>query len=132
MIDAAADGRARDALEQLDRLLAAGEDVQALLPQMASTFRRFAMAVRLFDQAERSGRSLSIRQAVERAGVLPFKLNDAERQVKQIGRPRARQLYRWLLAADLQTKDYNSPKDRARRVLETLIIRLCREANPQS
>jgi DNA polymerase III subunit delta len=132
MIDAAADGRATDALEQLDRLLAAGEEPQGLLPQMASTFRKFAMAVRLFDQAERSGRPLSIRQAVERAGVLPFKLNDAERQLRQIGRPRARQLYRWLLAADLETKGYNSAKDRARRVLETLIIRLSREANPDA
>jgi DNA polymerase-3 subunit delta len=128
MIDAAADGRASDALEQLDRLLAAGEDPQGLLPQMASTFRKFALAVRLFDQAERRGQPLSIRQAVERAGVLPFKLNDAERQLKQIGRPRARQLYRWLLAADLEIKGYNSAKDRARRVLETLIIRLSREA----
>jgi DNA polymerase-3 subunit delta len=129
MIDAAADGRAADALEQLDRLLASGEDPQGLLPQMASTFRKFGMAVRLFDQAERSGRPLSIRQAVERAGMHSFKLNDAERQLKQIGRPRGRQLYRWLLAADLETKGYNSAKDRARRVLETLIIRLSREAN---
>jgi DNA polymerase-3 subunit delta len=132
MIDAAADGRAADALEQLDRLLAAGEDPQGLLPQMASTFRKFAMAVRLFDQAERSGRPLSIRQAVERAGFLPFKLGDAERQLKQLGRPRGRQIYRWLLAADLETKGYNSAKDRARRVLETLIIRLSREAQPDA
>jgi DNA polymerase III subunit delta len=132
MIDAAADGRAADALEQLDRLLASGEDPQGLLPQMASTFRKFAMAVRLFDQAERSGRPLSIRQTVERAGFHSFKLSDAERQLKQIGRPRGRQIYRWLLAADLETKGYNSAKDRARRVLETLIIRLSREAQPES
>jgi DNA polymerase-3 subunit delta len=132
MIDAAADGRAADALQQLDRLLAAGEEPQGLLPQMAATFRKFALAVRLFDQAERGNRPLSIRQAVERAGFLPFKLNDAERQLKQIGRPRARQLYRWLLAADLETKGYNSSKDRARRVLETLIIRLAREAQPKA
>jgi DNA polymerase-3 subunit delta len=132
MIDAAADGRAADALEQLDRLLASGEEPQGLLPQMASTLRKFAMAVRLFDQAERSGRPLSLRQAVERAGFLSFKLNDAERQLKQLGRPRGRQLYRWLLEADLETKGYNSAKDRARRVLETLIIRLSREAQPDA
>ena len=60
------------------------------------------------------------------------KLNDAERQLKQIGRPRARQLYRWLLAADLATKDYNSSIDRARRVLETLILRLSQQAGAAS
>jgi DNA polymerase-3 subunit delta len=132
MIDAAADGRASDALEQLGRLLAAGEEAHALLPQMASTFRKFALAVRLFDEAERRRQQLSIRQSLERAGMPPFKLNDAERQLKQIGRPRARQLYRWLLAADLELKGYNSTKDRARRVLETLIVRLSREAQPEA
>jgi DNA polymerase III subunit delta len=132
MIDAAADGRAADALQQLDRLIAAGEEAHALLPQMASTLRKFAIAVRLFDQAEQRRQSISIRHALERAGMPPFKLNDAERQLKQIGRPRARRLYRWLLAADLELKGYNSTKDRARRVIEILILRLSRHAAPES
>jgi DNA polymerase-3 subunit delta len=128
MIDAAADGRAAEALEQLDRLLAAGEEAHALMPQLASTFRKFAMAVRLYDQAELARRNPALRHSLEQAGMIPFKLSDAERQLRQIGRPRARQLYHWLLAADLATKDYNSSKDRARRVLETLILRLSKEA----
>lgn len=131
MIDAAADGRVADALEQLDRLLAAGDEVHALLPQMASTLRKFAMAVRQIEQGERSGRSISLRQALERAGVLPFKIGDSERQLRQIGRPRAKQLYRWLLAADLAIKDYNSGKEAARRVLETLIFRLARQSQAE-
>lgn len=129
MIDAAADGRADEALEQLRRLLAAGEEPHGLLPQTASSLRKFALAVRLFELAERR-QPITLRQALERAGVPPFKLNDAERQLKQIGRARARQLYRQLLAADLATKDYNSSTDRARRVLETLIIRLSQQAAP--
>ena len=128
MIDAAADGRAAEALLQLDRLIAAGDEPHALLPQMASTLRKFALAVRLFDQAERRKQKISLRAALERTGMPPFKLGDAERQLRQIGRPRARKLYRWLLAADLETKGYNSPKDRARRVIETLIVRLSKEA----
>ena len=52
MIDAAADGRADDALNQLDRLMAAGDEAFALLPQMASTLRRFAAAARNYEQAE--------------------------------------------------------------------------------
>jgi len=130
MIDAAAEGRAKDALHQLDRLLAAGDEPYALLPQMASTFRKFAAAARLFEQAEQNGRRISLRAALEQAGMPPFKVSSAERQLKQLGRPRAKQLYRWLLAADLEIKGYNSTKDRARRVLETLIVRLAKEAKP--
>ena len=130
MIDAAAEGRAADALQQLDRLLAAGEDPHALLPQMASTFRKFAAAARVFERAEQTGRRPSLRAALEQTGMPPFKLSAAEGQLKQIGRPRAKQLYRWLLAADLELKGYNSTKDRARRVLETLVVRLSKRAKP--
>jgi len=126
MIDAAAEGRAADALDQLDRLLAAGEEPHALLPQMASTFRRFAAAARSYERAEMQRRPISLRTALQQSGMPPFKLAVAEGQLKQIGRPRAKQLYGWLLAADLQLKGYNSTKERARRVLETLIVRLAK------
>lgn len=132
MIDAAAEGRAADALAQLDRLLSAGEEPHALLPQMASTFRRFAAAARAYEQAEQRRQPMSLRAALEQSGVLPFKLAAAETQLRQIGRPRARQLYRWLLAADLALKGHNSTKDRARRELETLVVRLSRQAQVES
>jgi DNA polymerase-3 subunit delta len=119
MIDAAADG-----------LLAAGEEPHAILPQMASTLRRFALAVRLFERAERRNQPITLRAGLQEAGVLPFKLADAERQLRQIGRPRARQLSRWLLAADLSLKGHNSGKGAARRVIETLVLRLSREVQP--
>lgn len=128
MIDAAAEGRAAEALQQLDRLLAAGEEPHALLPQMASTFRKFAAAARVFQQAELTGRRISLRAALEQTGMPPFKLSAAEMQLKQIGRDRAKQLYEWLLAADLELKGHNSTKDRARRVLETLVVRLAKQA----
>jgi DNA polymerase-3 subunit delta len=124
MIDAAADGRAADALAQLDRLISAGEKPHGLLPQMASSLRRFATAVQLIETAESEKRRLPLRDALSQAGVLPFKLSDAERQLRQIGRPRARQLTSWLLAADLAIKGHNSSDDRARIELERLIVRL--------
>jgi DNA polymerase-3 subunit delta len=130
MIDAAAEGKAAEALEQLDRLLAAGEEAHALLPQMASTLRRFAAAARIYEQAEQSRRTTSLRYALEQSGMPVFKMAAAENQLKQIGRPRAKQLYRWLLAADLGLKGHNSTKERARRVIETLIVRLAKEAAP--
>lgn len=124
MIDAAADGRAADALAQLDRLIAAGEKPHGLLPQMASSLRRFATASELIASAEARRQKLPLRDALSQAGVLPFKLNDAERQLRQIGRARAHQLTRWLLAVDLAIKGHNSSDSRARIELERLIVRL--------
>jgi DNA polymerase-3 subunit delta len=124
MVDAAADGRAADALGQLDRLIAAGEKPHGLLPQMASSWRRFATAMELIESADAHRQRLPLRNALSQAGVLPFKLNDSERQLRQIGRHRARHLTRWLLAADLAVKGHNSSDDRARIELERLIVRL--------
>jgi DNA polymerase-3 subunit delta len=124
MVDAAADGRAAEALAQLDRLLTSGEKAHGLLPQMASTLRRFATAVDLIDAAAADKRRLPARDALAQAGVLPFKLTDAERQLRQIGRRRASQLTQWLLAADLAIKSHNSSDDRARIELERLIVQL--------
>jgi DNA polymerase-3 subunit delta len=61
---------------------------------------------------------------LQQAGVPPFKLATAERQLQLIGRERARQLIAWLLAADLAMKDYNSADPRARMEIERLIVRL--------
>jgi DNA polymerase III subunit delta len=124
LVDAAADGRVADALEQLDRLITSGEKPQGLLPQIASPLRRFAAAAAQIEAAEADRRRLPIRDALAQAGVLPFKLTDAERQLRQIGRRRAKQLTAWLLAADLAVKGHNSAEDRARLELERLIVRL--------
>lgn len=129
MIDLAADGRAAESLSQLDRLLLAGEKPHALLPQLASTLRRFGVAVQLVESAEADGRRLPLRDALAQAGVLPFKLATAEQQLRQIGRERAKQLTRWLLAADLALKGHNSSDDRARGELERLIVRLAAAGN---
>lgn len=129
MIDAAADGRAADALKQVDRLMTSGEKPFALLPQMASTLRRFAAAIQLIEAAENSRQRISPRDALAQAGVMPFKLGDAERQLRQIGRRRAKQITGWLLAADLAMKGHNSSDERARVEIERLIVRLSSAAN---
>jgi DNA polymerase-3 subunit delta len=124
MIDAAAEGRAAVALAQLDRIIASGEKPLGLLPQMAATLRRFATAAALIEAAELDRRRLPLGDALEQAGVLPFKRIDAERQLRQIGRRRAKQITHWLLAADLAMKSHNSADDAARIELERLIVRL--------
>jgi DNA polymerase III subunit delta len=129
MIDAAARGDAADALAQLDRLLGAGEDPTGLLPQFAGVLRRLVIAGRLVEMAERDGRRANLRAALQEAGVVHFKLADAERQLRQLGRERIGRLLRWLLEADLALKGSHSQRDAARRTIERLIVRLSKAAD---
>ena len=88
MLDAALDGNVRDAMLQLDRLLAAGEQPVGLLGQISASLRRFAAATRLVLQAEAARRRPNLREALEQAGVRSFVLQKAERQLRQLGRQR--------------------------------------------
>ena len=130
MVDAAAEGRAAEAIQQLGRLISAGEKPQGLLPQMSHSLRQLAAATRLIEAAEAAGSRLSLQSALQQAGVPPFKLATAERQLRQLGRDRAREITGWLLAADLAVKGPNSADARARLELERLIVRLSSAANP--
>jgi DNA polymerase-3 subunit delta len=132
MIDAMLDGAAAEATRQLDRLLLAGENPIGLFAQLSSSLRRMATAAQAIELGERSGRRTTIGAALERAGVKKFVLQKAERQLKQIGRQRARGLHHQLLEADLALKGASSSPPRARLVLETLIARLSAAARPES
>ncbi len=122
MLDAALDGNAAEAMRQLDRLLAAGEEPIAILAQISASLRRFAAATRLVLQAEAAGRRIQLRRALEQAGVKVFILGQAEKQLRRLGRQRGSQLYDWLLEADLDLKGGSTlPK---RLILERLIVRL--------
>ena len=124
LVDAAADGRAAEAMRQLERLIAAGEKPHGLLPQISHSLRQLAAATQLIEASEAAGKRLPLQSALQQAGVPPFKLATAERQLRQIGRERAKQLTGWLLAADLAIKGHNSADARARIELERLIVRL--------
>jgi DNA polymerase III subunit delta len=122
MLDAAMDGKVRDAMQQLDRLLASGEQPVGLLGQISASLRRFAAATRLVIQSEAAGRRANLRNSLEEAGVKPFVLQKTERQLKLLGRQRGSQLYRWLLQADLDLKGEGAMPPRL--ILERLIVRL--------
>jgi DNA polymerase-3 subunit delta len=122
MLDAVLAGQTREAMTQLDRLLAAGESPVGMLAQVSASLRRLAAATRLVDQAEAAGRRITLRAALERAGVRSFMLGEAEQQLRRLGRRRGRQLYRWLLEADLDLKGASALPPRL--VLERLMIRL--------
>jgi len=129
MLDAALAGNAREAIAQLDKLLLSGEDPIGLLAQMGGSLRRLGSAARLFDVYERTGRKVSVRQALETVGVKGFVLGKTEEQLKQVGRARATQIYRWLIDTDLALKGTASAKHRARFMLEQLICRLSTAAD---
>ena len=129
MIDAAADGNAVEALQQLDHALGSGEHPQALFGQISWSLRRFAVATRFYQMAERRGQRVSLRDALQQGGFRPWPadaLTNAERQLKQLGRDRAGQILKWLLEADLAMKGSHSAPDRARWVLERLFLRLAK------
>lgn len=128
LVDATVEGRTADALGQLDRLLTAGEQPIGVLAQLGATLRKFAAAAAQIETAERNGQRPSLQAALKAAGFAPFKLQDAERQLRQVGRPRATQLAEWVLNADMAMKSHNSQPARARIELERLILRLSREA----
>lgn len=122
MLDAAMAGQTREALEQLDRLLAAGETPIGLLGQISASLRRLAAATRLVLQAEQSGRRIALRSVLEQAGVRSFVLQKTERELRRLGRDRGAKLYRWLLEADLDLKGASNLPPRL--ILERLIVRL--------
>ncbi len=131
LLDAACDGDAGDALAQLDRLLQSGTNALALFGQFSWSLRRFAAATRIFQRAERAGRRIGLRPALEQAGFRPWPkgaLEKAERQLRQLGRHRAAQMYHWLLEADLAMKGSHSAPHRARFVLEKLLLRMAKQA----
>jgi len=122
MIDAALAGGAREAMLQLDRLLASGESPVGVLGQISASLRRLAAATRLVLQAESTGRRVTLHGALEQAGVRSFVVKKAEQQLRRLGRERGDQLYRWLLQADLDLKGASAVPPRL--ILERLIVRL--------
>ncbi len=128
MLDAALDGNVREAMLQVDRLLASGEQPVGLLGQISASLRRLAAATRIVLQSEAASRRTNLRDALEQAGVRSFVLQKAERQLKRLGRRRGAQLYRWLLQADLDLKGESAMPPRL--ILERLIVRLAAKEEP--
>jgi DNA polymerase-3 subunit delta len=127
LVDAAAGGETADALAQLDRLLHAGEHPLALVGSLSWSLRRYAAATRIFEQSERAGRKISLREALSQAGFRDWPIGNlaaAEKRLIQLGRKRAGQLYRWLLELDLSLKGSHSQDDRARWALQQLVLRM--------
>lgn len=134
MIDAIASGDAPTALSLLNELLRSGQEPVGILAQLAWSLRRFAAATRAFEYAERSGRKIPLREALIQAGFPAWNANalrQAEQQLLQIGRVRARRLLRSLLQLDLALKGSHSSLPRARFALEQFILSCSKQLAPR-
>jgi DNA polymerase-3 subunit delta len=127
LVEAAATGNAAEALKQLNRLLSSGEHPAALFGPISWSLRRYAAATRLFQRSERQGRRISLSAALEEAGFQRWQrkeIQDAEKQLRRLGRERATRLYRWLLEADLALKGSHSSPEMSRWVMERLLMQM--------
>jgi DNA polymerase-3 subunit delta len=135
LVDAAVGGETAEAMQHLDRLLHAGEHPLAVVGSVSWSLRRYAAATRVFQQAERAGRKIPLREALTQAGFRDWPIGSiasAEKRLIQLGRKRASLLYGWLLDLDLALKGSHSQDDRARWALEQLVLRMAKAASGQS
>jgi DNA polymerase-3 subunit delta len=116
IIDRAADGDAASALAALDALVVAGEAPVFLLAAFATQLRRLARAYALVRGGE------PVRSALTRAGIKPYFVDQAQAQLRHLGRDRLARLNRWLLETDLGMKGDSalSPQH----LLERLMVRI--------
>lgn len=128
LIDAALEGNAAQALDQLDRLLHAGQDVFGVLAPLAFVLRRMAAATEVFLYQWQQGGRPDLQAALTQAGEKRFVLQARAAQLRQIGRHRGRELMAWAAEADAALKGYSQLPPRL--VLERLLVRLARQLRP--
>ncbi len=122
LVDYVLDGKSPEAMQCLERLLAAGEAPIMLVAAMSASLRRLATATRLILSAEKEGRKLSVDEALKTAGVNPYFLQKTRSQLQRLGRHRGEMLLPLLVELDFDLKG-DSPLD-ARLLMERFILRL--------
>lgn len=118
MIDRAARGDSRQALDDLDSLLSAGEAPIALLAAISSHLRKLHHAGWLRQQR------VPDREAMKQAGVFPHGIDDALTQHKHLGFGRVMALPAMMLEADLGMKGWSELPPRT--IMERLIVLLAK------
>lgn len=130
LIDAALEGRAADAISQLEKLLHSGEHPLAIFGSLSWSLRRFALAARHYQDADDTGRRIPLREALLEAGFKDWPqgaMQKAEHRLMGLGRKRALALSEWLLEIDASLKGSHSHENRARLLLESLFARMARQ-----
>jgi DNA polymerase-3 subunit delta len=112
---AVASGRPGEALAILDRLFDQGEEPLRVLGALSAQLRKLAQAARLAQTGTR------LPDALKLVGVPPFALQEADQQLRHLGR-RANHIYDWLLETDAGLKGASQLPPRV--LLERLVLRL--------
>jgi DNA polymerase-3 subunit delta len=122
--DAVAEGRAADALEQLQKVFAAGEVPAAVVPQISWSLRRYATAANLILQSKRLGRPANAQAAIGKSGFWGKDVQLAEKRLRRMGLRRGSKLLTWLLELDLKIKGTHSSPSRAVFAVEELCLKM--------
>ena len=133
MLDSALEGKTAEAVRQLNALILAGEKGPGIVAQISDSLQKFAAATEIILNAERQKKTISVRSALEGAGVLDkvknrgpsvhkFVLDIKEKQLRRLGRHRGAKLTQHLLQLDLDLK--GSSRTDWRVLLERFIIKL--------
>jgi DNA polymerase-3 subunit delta len=112
-------GDVKGTLAIVDRLFAQGEEPHRILGAMTFQLRKLAQAARL------TGEGMSLGAALPAAGIPPFKLREAETQLRHLGRRRLGLLYDWLLQMNMDLRG-NSPLP-PRTLFERFMLKLARK-----
>ncbi len=125
---AATCGDTEKALEHLTNLLQSGEHPLALYGQLSWSLRRYGRLWENIARQTRSGRKPDLSVALGQAGFRQWggEMDVANESVRQLGRVRVKQFYRWLLTTDLALKGTHSDARRARFALEQLFFRMAK------
>jgi DNA polymerase-3 subunit delta len=118
VLDAATTGRGGWALDELDRLLASGENAVGLLSAMSFSLRKVHHAGQL-----RLARR-EVRDACREAGIYPYQVDKTQKQHAHLGPGRVAALPDLLLRADLDLKGSSTLPPRT--ILERLLVQLAR------
>jgi DNA polymerase-3 subunit delta len=119
-----ADGKINEALAEIDNLIMAAQSPIGIAAQLSWSLRRYGVAARAIEQMERFGQRPDLPSALAKAGFKTFEIAEAEKRLRRIGRPRARELLSWLLDLELALKGSHSNDDRGRLALESLLLKL--------
>jgi DNA polymerase-3 subunit delta len=122
MFDAIGAANVKGALAIIDRLFDQGEEPLRILGAMSFQLRKLAQAARMTTQGT------SLGAAVAQAGIPPFKLREAEAQIRHLGRRRLDRLYDWLMQINLDLRG-GSPLP-PRILFERFLLKLARKNEP--
>lgn len=124
LIDVALEGKTSEALQQLEKLLLAGESPIGILAQLGFTLRKLSAVnqVLINSEEEPDAPKPNVNAILDQVGVRSFLHAKTQRQLKKLGVKRGRRLIQRLLETDLDLK--GASRSDPRLILEKFIVQI--------